>query len=78
MQDAEFYRKQADLLLSWAAADDPIVKEQLRTRAQDYLTMAASLPQPPQPAAAQPAIAQQQQQIQPEVDMDSLGRGSRS
>ena len=48
MPDAEFYRKQAELLLSWAsAADDPIVKEQLRTRAQDYLTMAASLAQPP-------------------------------
>jgi hypothetical protein len=72
MPDAEFYRKQAELLLSWAAAaDDPIVKEQLRTRAQDYLTMAASLAQPPQPAAAQPATAQQQQQIQPKADSDS-------
>jgi len=70
MADAEFYRKQAELLLSWAAAaDDPIVKEQLRTLAQDYLTM-ASLRPPLQPATAQSATAQQQQQVQPKTDED--------
>ena len=47
MADADFYRKQADLLLSWAAAaDDAIVKEQLRSRAQNYLTVAARLASP--------------------------------
>jgi hypothetical protein len=66
MADADFYRKQADLLLSWAAAaDDAIVKEQLRERAQNYLAMAARLAPPP--ASVQPATAQQQQQIQPKI-----------
>jgi hypothetical protein len=67
MADADFYRKQADLLLSWAAAaDDAIVKEQLRSRAQNYLTVAARLASPSPSASAQPATAQQQQN-QPEA-----------
>jgi hypothetical protein len=68
MADADFYRKQAELLLGWAAAaDDAIVKEQLRGRAQSYLTIAARLAPPCPPASAQPATAQQHQQIQPEA-----------
>ena len=42
MDTANFYRKQANLLLSWAAvATDPTIKEQLRKRAQEYLSAAA-------------------------------------
>jgi hypothetical protein len=42
MPSADFYRQQAELLLSWAtAANDAVVKEQLRKRAQDYLALAA-------------------------------------
>ena len=68
MPDADFYRKQAELLLSWAAAaEDPIVKEQLRGRAQDYMSLAATLEQRARPTAAEPAAAQQQQQIQPKT-----------
>ena len=44
MPSADFYQQQAELLLSWAAAaNDAVVKEQLRKRAQDYLALAAQL-----------------------------------
>jgi len=53
MATAQFYRTQAGLLLSWAAAaDNPTVKEQLRARAQDYLMKAAQLEQRPEPNGA--------------------------
>jgi hypothetical protein len=53
MARADFYRQQADLLRAWgAAANDPVVKEQLRKRAEDYMTLAARLEQ--QQAEAQP------------------------
>jgi hypothetical protein len=46
MTSADFYRQQAELLLSWAAAaNDAVVKEQLRKRAEEYLTLAARLEQ---------------------------------
>ena len=44
MPSADFYQQQAELLLSWAAAaNDAVVKEQLRKRAQDYLALAAQV-----------------------------------
>jgi hypothetical protein len=72
MGTANYYRGQANLLLSWAAAaTDPTIKEQLRKRAQEYLSaadfleMQSSPPTSLPPARRQPPVVQQQQQAQP-------------
>ena len=71
MGTANYYREQANLLLSWAAAaTDPTIKEQLRKRAQEYLSAAdflemQSSPPPSLPPRQQPPVVQQQQQAQP-------------
>jgi hypothetical protein len=69
MVTANLYVEQAKLLLLLAAADsDPVIKELLSRRAQEYLRMADALEMGStaiEPQAAAPAI-QQQQQLQPE------------
>jgi hypothetical protein len=68
MTTASFYVEQAKLLLLWAGtATDPIIKEQLRLRAQEYLLMADALDAGASQGSSPPgAVVQQQQQIQPE------------
>jgi hypothetical protein len=67
MTTASFYVEQAKLLLLWAGtATDPIIKEQVRLRAQEYLLMADALDAGASQGSSPPGAVVQQQQIQPE------------
>jgi len=71
MSTAGFYVEQAKLLFLWAgAATDPVVKEQLRRRAHEYLLMADAIEAGGPPAGAERSapVVQQQQQIQPKEE----------
>jgi hypothetical protein len=67
-----FYREKAKLLLLWAAeANNPVVTEQLRQRAEECLIEAAALDAQsswPLPTEQAPQAMQRQQQIQPKKE----------
>jgi hypothetical protein len=69
MTTASFYVDQAKLLLLWAGTTtNPVIRKQLRQRAQEYLLMADALEVGASPAISElprePTVQQQQQQQQ--------------
>jgi hypothetical protein len=69
MTTASFYVDQAKLLLLWAGTTtNPVIRKQLRQRAQEYLLMADALEVGASPAISElprePTVMQQQQQQQ--------------